>query len=203
MTDTTIANNALARVGAERIGDIEDTTKGARLCKALLPTLKEELIESALWGFASKTVTLPRLAETPPHAQAAFQLPNDCVRVGYIDGLPRNRESIKKWRIQGRTLLLLGGFVPNPLNIQYVSKTVPVSDYSPAFRLALEYRLAAEIALGIPESKTLHDRLDKKAIKQLSIAASYDAVQGSSEYRKEGRLHRARLTGTGSRPDFE
>ncbi len=203
MTDTAIANNAIARVGGERISDINENTKGARRAKALLPVLTAQLLEGALWGFASRTVELPRLATNPPGSVAAYRLPNDCLRAALLDGLPRNQEFIKKWRIQGRDLLMLGGYIPSPLVLQYVTREVAVSDYSPGFRIALEMRLAAELALMIPESKTLYDRLDKKAEIELSRAAAYDAVQGSSDYRKRGRLHRARLTGAGHLADFD
>jgi len=81
MTDTTIANIAIAQVGGERIGNIDDTTKGARVCKDMLPTLKKKVLEAAEWGFATEYVELTRKLTTPPGATAAYQRVGTDVRV--------------------------------------------------------------------------------------------------------------------------
>lgn len=195
MSTTAIANNAIALVGGERIGNLDDNTKSARLCKAALPVIVNQCLESALWGFATRTVSLAQLVDTPSDAVAAYQLPNDCVRIGYIDGQPYRTKMVSPWRVRGRTLLLFGGVPSESVTILYVSKDTPTTYYTPSFTVAIEILLAARLALAIPEAKTLYAALTTQGNTELARAASYDAVQGSSDYRKMGRLHQVRLSG--------
>jgi len=196
MSYTDIANNAIALVGGERIGTIDDNTKGARLCKALLPGVVNSCLERALWGFATKTISLAQLVDAPSDAEAAYQLPNDCVRVGYVDGQPFRVKDVTKWRLRGRTLLLMGGAALEEVTVHYVSKTTSPDWFTPMFTEAVEYMLASKLALSIPESKTLATTLFQQAELTLARAAGLDAVQGSSDYRKPGKLHSARLAGS-------
>lgn len=198
MTDTIIANIALAQVGAERIGSLDDTTKGARRCKDILPTIKQRVLEACEWGFATKYVQVTRKLETPLNATAAYQRVNGDIRAigvlneqGVYYGRFNNRR-MNQWRIQGRDIVTTSPTAPDSVLIKYVDSETPEGMYPASVQLAIATELAAHLSLALTKSKTLYTYKMDEAKMLLEEAMGNDAVQGSDEDLEPLKLQQTR-----------
>lgn len=90
--DVDIANRALSEIGARTvISSLAETSPAAVQCRLFYNTLREQLLRTAPWGFARKTLTLTTLGlatDTPPTAPypwlVKYAYPADCLKVRYI-----------------------------------------------------------------------------------------------------------------------
>ncbi len=93
-TKTQIVNLALTRLGTERIADITDNNKRAKLMSDIYDMLRRKLIRHARWNFALKRAQLAKLASTPAFGfEFEYQLPADYIEiwdVGDSSGVFRN-----------------------------------------------------------------------------------------------------------------
>lgn len=108
LTDVQICSNACQRLGASSFTDFTDSGREPDLCNNLYPQVKNRLLASHNWHFASKRVQLSREAGTPPNRWTyQFLLPSD-----RIDGTPievqrtsgTNDRYFKVWEIVGDRL---------------------------------------------------------------------------------------------------
>lgn len=162
-----ICNSALSLLGVdEPISSLDDDKKVARLCKINFELVRDELLEDHYWNFALKREQLAKLSEKPLFDFSnAFQIPNDVIRIRKING----RANIM-YKVEGNTLLTN----QSEVQIQYVSKETDVSLYSPAFKEALAFSLAAKMAYSIVQSSTHMERLQRAAIEKIRNARSLD-----------------------------
>lgn len=95
MTVTTpedICNRALGEIGARTlIVDLTDDTPAARYCNLYYNVVRRELLRTAPWGFARKTLALTVLGlatDTPPASiypwASKYAYPGDCIAVRYV-----------------------------------------------------------------------------------------------------------------------
>lgn len=169
VTNTSICNSALAKIGAERIISLNDDNARAKLMKEQYEKLLGELLYSHPWNFATARVSLAPLV-TPPVSDFSqqFQLPADCLRVIGTDLLPEN-----SWTVEGRLFLCNSDTVI----IKYIKLVTDTSLFTPAFAEVLACKLAAECAYSLTQSTTLSDGLYQKYEYKLRQARSFDAQE--------------------------
>ncbi len=149
---TQLANLALAKIGARRIGNIEtENTEEARHCRDFFfPTL-ERVLRSHQWSFATHRARLSAVLDAPfSEWETAWQLPGDLVRHIAITGRdPHN--PLRDYAIEGR-LLLLNYASTETVTIRYVRNSVPIGHWDALFVDAITLALAAELAGPIAQS---------------------------------------------------
>lgn len=169
VTDTSICNSALAKLGAERIVSLDADNNRAKLLKEQYEKIRNDLLYSHPWNFAISRVQLAPLV-TPPIADFShqFQLPADCLRVIGSD-LPQEMD----WNVEGRLILCNS----DSLKIKYIRLEEDTSKYTPGFVEVLACKIAADCAYSLVQSTTLADMLYKKYEFQLRQARSFDAQE--------------------------
>ena len=173
ITPTSICNSALAKIGAPTITSLEEQNKGARLCKRLYPTFRDDVLASYPWNFAITRVELAQLADVTPAFgyTYAYQLPSDCLRV--LETETKDQE----WKIEGRYLVTDEASI----FIKYIRREENSSLFSIMFAEALAYRLAMELAYPITQNASLRDRFEKAYKEVLRDARTNDSQEGTPE----------------------
>jgi hypothetical protein len=168
-SEVQICNSALLKLGADRITSMSDDTKSGRACNEQYAKLRDELLGSHPWNFATARVELAQVSTTIPFGfEYAYQLPSDCLRVLEAD-------TDYAWKIEGRYLLS----DDSAMNIKYITQVTDVSKFSPMFCEALSLRIAADLAFHISNSASLTELMMAAYEKKLREARSYDAQEGS------------------------
>ena len=173
VTDVSICNSALAKLGAERIISLSDTSARAVLMKEQFEKIRDELLYSHPWNFATARAEIAPLVADPLYDfDYQFQLPSDCLRVIGTD-IP----NAGAWKVEGRILVCN----QNAVNIKYIKQVTDASQFTPGFAEVLAAKLAADVCYAITQSATLQDRMDMKYRDQLRQARSFDAQESTGD----------------------
>lgn len=171
-----ICNSAMIKLGVTPIQDLDEDTKEAKLCRMQYPKIRDAVLRSAPWGFATKRKTLTPIDPNPLEFQgrneSVFQLPVDCVKVWRIYDQPRTY-----YKIEGRFLIADDSSV----DLYYVSSGVPVAFYDPNFMEAVANALASDLCYSLTGSATLKQSLEQTAEFWLTQARSYNSQEGTPD----------------------
>lgn len=166
-----LCNRALVTLGAQPVTGFSDATVEAEIAKHLYPSLRDALLSSHPWRFATAQATLPRLPQTPTADYGfAFQLPPDFLRALSAGVTERGRGL--NYRISGRRLEADA----DSLTLTYVFRP-DETGFPPFFDVALIARLAAEFCLPLTESTTRAQLLHQLAEAEFRRAKAIDSQQ--------------------------
>lgn len=173
-----ICNNALVKVGAERIVSISDSVKQARTLSAIWDMKRQAELQAYPWKFASKRAELPALASAPTYGWArAYQLPADYLRmiqVGEYWALYAPNEAGEFFQIEGAQILC---DETSPLRIRYTRDVTNTGEFTPLFAESLACRLAMELAQALSDSTTLKRDLKQDYSMAINAARRSDAFE--------------------------
>jgi len=143
-----ICNSAMIKLGADPFNSLTDDTKEARLCNHQYHKVRDAVLRSAPWTFATRRATLPKLAQTLEFGDGyMFQLPADCLRVWKLyDADPQARYTIEEDKLITNL---------DVCQIFYVTDQTDVTKYSADFKESLACQLAADLAFSITQSANL------------------------------------------------
>ena len=102
----------------------------------------------------------------------AYQIPSDCLKVVVTDG------SCSKWqRFKDQVWTNI-----SPFTVEYIAD-VDESYFSPTFEKALQYYLAAEVAMELTGSSTVRDKCEQKYMQAVVEAIeANDLEAGDQEF---------------------
>lgn len=162
-----ICSNALRKLGDQPITALTDDSDRARNCNNIYPEIRDELLEARNWNFATERKSLARISTAPAFTWSyQYSLPADClrpIRLQYID---------EDYVIEGRNLLTDAETV----NLIYLKQVTDPNQFTPSFIIALEARMAAELAYPITGDMQLQVLWTQKAELKLKDAAYQDAI---------------------------
>jgi hypothetical protein len=191
-----ICNVALYRIGQkEMIASLDEASVQASACKVLYPNARDVVLASFLWAFAEKYATLALLVPTRTGWSYEYQLPSDCIAPRYISTgvrpgaltstvdsicLPASAGAGQKIAFAigasddgtGRILLTDQA----QAELVYTARITTVIAFPPLFIEALAYRLAADLALGLPVKPGVADQMERAF--QMALARA-----GAAEFR--------------------
>lgn len=166
-----LCSHALLKIGANSITSFKDGTVESEIAAALYPHIRDSLLSSYPWSFATAHTRLPRLDETPiADFNYAYLLPADFLRVVSIGQGGRGYGS--DYRIFGNKLLSNA----SSITLTYIFRT-DEADMPAFFTSLLTTCLAKEFCLPITESTTRADFLSKEAETMLKQAKLTDSQQ--------------------------
>lgn len=169
-SEVQICNNALIEIGAQRIAALSDTTERARICNEQYAKVRNELLYSHPWNFATKRAELASTVTEPEFEwDTEFTLPADCLRVIDTD-LYKDQD----YQIEGRFLYAN----TDAIKIKYVAEISDVTKFSPGFAEVLSLKLAASIVYALTQSTQLKAQMEEKFERRLRVVRSYDAQEG-------------------------
>jgi len=193
---TSICNIALARLGANRILNIDDDTTEARLCKAVYDNLRDAVLEEHQWSFAIGRYQLPIASGSMVGGQYAnrFLIPVNVINIIRAGSNSDDRVvNTDSWRIEGEYIVSNAG----TMYIKTIDKIIDPKMYSPMFTQALAIRIAAEIAWAITQSANIATGLLQEYARLMSLAAQKDGQQGTTQTIRSGRYRQVRSAGAG------
>lgn len=147
LSRTDIVNQALHRVGAKRIMDLDDDDSiPARICKDLLDTTIQEVGRSHEWNCLKSRADLAQLSEAPPFGWSyQYQLPTDFLKLVKLNGTLSDNDPGDEYEIEGRKILTDADVA----QIQYIAFKTDTNEYDALFIDAVVTLLAAKIAIPI------------------------------------------------------
>jgi hypothetical protein len=152
-SQVSIANQALIKVGADRIISIDEDSKQAVVLKAIWDAKRDAELSAHPWTFATRRTTLPASSTPPAYGFAReFPLPPDCLRLielGQWYVMYQGVDYGPLFSIEGNAVLC---DEPAPLRARYVARIADPSSWPALFCEALACRLAAEIAESLTQS---------------------------------------------------
>lgn len=172
-----ICNSALIKLGATPVMSLNDGSKNANLCNAQFERLRDELLRSHVWNFASARRSLAQLAESPSFGfDYAYQLPSDWLRTVSVHDDDAGRGAVE-YKIEGRRLLSNA----SGIHLRYIREVTDPNDMDAAFRETLAWKIAADLALPITQSTTTREQMTEGLRRALANARSVDAIEDFPE----------------------
>lgn len=173
-TKISICSNAALLVGAAPIANPTDNTTAARLTFNLFDLVRDDLLRSHPWNFATRRVRLSPLTSKPAYGYLyEYNLPADCLRILGVD-YPLTSSD---FRYEGGLILTN----TDSLNLRYVFKNEDVASWSPDFVSVVTHTLASLIAYPIAKSDTLRQTLEQKALFKAQIAKANNGLENPSQ----------------------
>lgn len=195
-SSVSIVNRALTKLGAERILDLSDQNKNARVMKALYDDNLEQELATHCWKFAIRREQLAALSESPAFGYTyAYQLPRDylaIVQVGQWPFIQRAPENKPLWTMEA--MQILTDLAP-PLAIRYISNQINPRDYSPLFIEVLASKLALEACESITQSNTKKQMLQQEYQFAVNRAIQLSVIEKAPDMLHTGNWLQARTAG--------
>ena len=172
-----ICNLALAMLGEESIGSIDEKPKG-ETCNIFYDHTVEEVLRLHDWNCARERAELAALSETPPMEWSYYyQLPVGCLAVRAVQD--SGGAEGYAWEREGSRI------VTNEEEIFLVYTKVPVV-FDSTLRSAIAARLAWYMAYRLTQSRALQ----KEALNQFGMimagSVGADAVEGLKDITMDG-----------------
>ncbi len=171
LSDVAICARALLKIGAQPIQSFYDDSAEAEMALAFYQPVRDALLSSYPWRFATMQITLPQLvAATLADFSYAYQLPNNFLRAlsagsgANSDGLVYR---IAKDTLQTNSATVILNYIFRPLE----------GDLPPFFEYVLMSQLAAEFCLPLTESASRAEVLLRLAGTEFDKAKRLDAYQ--------------------------
>ena len=158
LSDVSIANSALSKIGAGSIIALTDDTPAGRAVLARYAVVRDAELTRHVWRFSVKRASLAALVSTPVFGYSyEYQLPDDCLRVLVVGqsapGLDmtdiRDGVDTLDYTIEGRKILTEYGA---PLYLRYVARIDDPTQFDYSFAEALASRLGYELTTVLSDS---------------------------------------------------
>ena len=178
ISDISIYNSALIKIGADIISSTTQDTRSANLINKIYGLKRDEVQSSRPWSFTLNRYTLAPKSTVPTFGwDNTFDLPNSWLAVwevnssGSIDGLEDT-----DYRVEQNTIVSDEDTLDVVLGI---SNTDP-STWSHLFAEALAWRIATEISIALKQSENLMMMCDKKYQEILAQASWKNSLDNPS-----------------------
>lgn len=174
LSSIALCARALLKIGCRSITSFDEGTAEAEVAGNLYEPVRDAILSSNPWTFATAQTTLPRLEAVPiADYDYAYQLPTDFLRA-LSAGAGRGRGL--DYRIHERRLHTHASEVV----LTYIFRPLE-SEFPPFFDQALITRLAAEFCIPLTDSTSRSEALLKNAEKEFKYAKTTDAMQESPQ----------------------
>ena len=171
LSSIALCSRALLKLGAQTIASFDEGTAEAEVAANLYPVVRDAILSSHPWNFATGQAVLPRLSAVPvADFSYAYQLPADFLRALSAGAGPFGRGL--SYRIAERRLHANAERV----TLTYIFRPDEIA-FPPFFDHALITRLAAEFCLPVTESTSRAELLARMAENELRRARLIDAQE--------------------------
>lgn len=182
-----IATQALIGIGAAPISAFDDGSAEAEIAGALYDGVRDALLSTYPWSFATGQVALNRLSDDPEaDFSYAFALPNDFLRALSVGTGGRGRG--QRYRIFAREALHTS---TEAALLTYIFRP-DESEFPPFFAQALVARLRAELCIPLTENTERAQTMAVLADDAFARARQTDAQQDTPRRIEDWSLITAR-----------
>jgi len=159
-------NLALTRIGAKVIVDIEGPkTNEGRKSKLLYPQLRDALLRSHWWRFATKRATLSQDTTDPDFEwDYQYELPTNFLRMKEL------YDTTNSYSLEGTKLLTND----DTAEIVYIAQITDPSKFDPLFTEVLVLQLAIRLCMGLGQDRLLMRELNMELYPLLGRVRTID-----------------------------
>lgn len=185
-SETDIVNGALRLIGGSRVTSLTDGTKNANVASDLYDELRDDLLRSHPWNFATRRKKLAQSSTAPPFEfDHAYPLPDDWLRTISVHQNEAGAGTVlyRVEQVAGQVAIVASA---DDIWLRYVAKVTDPNMMPADFRRALQLALARDMAVPVAASNTLQDSLAKQAERILARARSSDGLGAFPERRPRG-----------------
>lgn len=169
VSEVAICNSALAKIGADRIGSLDDDSRAAKLCKEQYYKIRDMLLRAHPWNFAIKRASLAASVTAPAFGYTyAYPVPVDFVRALEVN------ENLYDWEKEGISILT----DESECELKYIAE-VPVGYFDTTFDELLAVKLAHDICSDLSSSPTIKQMLADEYKALLREARLFDAQEST------------------------
>ena len=183
-----ICNSALIKLGASTIMNLTDGSKNANLCGEQYEKLRDDALRTHNWNFAIARAKLGQSSTAPAFEyDHAYTLPADWLRTITVHDNDAGRGFVE-YRIEGRELVSDA----DAIWLRYIRQVTDPNEMDAAFREALAWKLAADLAIPITQSSTTLQQMTEGLRQSLVSARGVDAFEDFPEPEPESAWTAAR-----------
>ena len=187
ISETSICNMTLGRIGAQRIndlGDNSDTQIEAIHCRLHYEQTRNELQRSHWWRINKARAVLSLDTETPAF-EWAYQhfLPNDFLRmrIKYAANTTPDNGTLNSYSLEGKLLLSNDQGV----KIKYSKLVTDVTEFDPLFVKVFVLELASKLVVPLSISAEMKESIDKELERVAPKVRALDREEGDTIRRAE------------------
>jgi len=171
-TPIKICSRASLLIGGDAIQSFSDGTAEASVCDAMYEDMARSALTNSRWRFATDQSVLNRLAEQPTGRwTAAYQLPSELIM---LSAVTINEVPIK-YDVYG-SKVYCNESATSELIADYVFRAEE-STWPPYFTTAVEYMMAAVLAVSVARDPQLASLMEQKADLQMRQARRLHSQQ--------------------------
>lgn len=169
-SEVSIANLALTGLGADRIIALSEDSENARRVNAVFALMRDEVLRSHPWNFATKRLQFALLAASPEYEfENAFQIPGEVIRL--LDS-ETGKENLDYFIEQDAVLTNDDTF-----KCKCIVRITDVTKWDVAFVVVFAARLEAELAYSITDSRTVQEDRWAIYLRKLREAKAYNSQE--------------------------
>lgn len=187
-TEVSIANQALTRLGQERIMSFQDNNNRAVCMAENYYALRDSVTEERMWSFATVRAISETGARDEWDAAWVHSKPLDWLQVKRVFRTV-DKDVVEDWSAEGISILVKDY---KRVYLWGVKKVEDVGQWTEQASQVLAFRLAAEAAVPLTENVELQQTMWALYEQKLREAAATDAGQAKSEQFTSHNLLRAR-----------
>ena len=171
-TPIKICSRASLLIGGDAIQSFSDGTAEASVCDAMYEDMARSALTNSRWRFATDQSVLNRLAEEPTGRwTAAYQLPSELIM---LSAVTINEVPIK-YDVYG-SKVYCNESATSELIADYIFRAEE-STWPPYFTTAVEYMMAAVLAVSVARDPQLASLMEQKADLQMRQARRLHSQQ--------------------------
>lgn len=172
-----ICNQALTKIGANRITSLSDTSKQAKTLAAIFDIKRDAELAAHPWSFAITRASIPASTTAPAFGWSkSFPLPAGFLRMVEVGEsyVMYQSDSMELFHLEGNAILCNEG---SPLRIRYVQRITNTGLFSPLFVETLACRLAAEVAEDLTQSTSKREAAWQEWDRAIKLAKRTNAIE--------------------------
>lgn len=193
VSETSICNQALSWVGQEEINSLDEKSKGAQWCRNNYPWLRDAMLESRMWTFATVKEVSTSADNDAWGVLFKHLKPVNWISVFRVYRILQSNGNMipdNEWRMEE-------GAVVSRWSTVYLWGVERITDtgvFSPLFVQALAARMASDMAIPMAQNRQLQIDLWNIYEAKLAEAAARDGQQGANDVITQNRLVDARYS---------
>ena len=188
-SETSICNQALTRLGQDRILSLQENSVKAVWMAENYPALRNAVLEEAHWTFA-QVRQRSESDVTNDWDQIVHSVPLGWTKVFAVYDSPMGLNSLDvEWKVEGAQVLSNRAIIW----MRGIKEITDVKVFSELFTQALAARIAAEGAIAFTENRQLQADMWTLYEKLITEAVGHDGQQSSPERVRKGRLTQRRI----------
>ena len=174
-SDVGIANAALGKIGAGTLIALTDDSPEGRLANRTYAELRDQLLRSHPWNFATLRVSLAASSTAPVwEYDNAFLVPADFLRLIDVSNPQLQAYRVERTSAEGTIIVTDIGA---PLKIKYIAQVTDANKFDASFREALAALLAREWAEPLTGITALGQNMAALYDKKLQEAKGVDGQE--------------------------